>query len=209
MKKMTQVALMSAIWSALVVFGAARADTNLAAICKDATPPQSTTCVNTTFDVPKDTDIVKGTGGYYAQWAGFTPPNAPTMVCPVDIVRGATICPQALTTVARSVVATGAVSPGTLTLTWVLASDTSVNTATSVWLYSGIKGGTLTKIKQVVLPATAASLPAPTTPGTYSYGVSAANASGESAVTTTDYKIDAPAPVQQPPTKPVSLSVTK
>lgn len=81
----------------------ARAEVNLPAICKGTV--RDTTCsVPLVYDMPAQTDQVKGNGGYFAQWRLFAGDESTVVVCTANVSRGTSTCPTTAT-VARSAIA--------------------------------------------------------------------------------------------------------
>jgi hypothetical protein len=174
------------IFTIVLCVANAHATVNLIEVCKDATPPTATNCISPVYDIPKPTDMVKGAGGYYAQWALFVGPTAVAVVCPADIPAGTQACPTTPVTVPATQVAVSSVPVGALRLTWThdgMGVDNLPTTLTGFWIYSAASGATLAKLKQITDGAArSADLPGYATPGTYTFALSAVNASGESAL---------------------------
>lgn len=172
----------SIIFWLLVLSQCAHADTNLAGICKDATPPAETTCTKLIFDVPQPADVVKGAGGYFAQWSGFVGPTAVVYVCRDNIPRGSSACANPVTVTVDSLAAPPA---GIIRLTWThdgKGVDDQPTTLTGFWIYSGVTNGTLSKLKQITDTNVRTADLSGFGPGNYAFAVTATNADGESAL---------------------------
>lgn len=186
----------------------------LAVICTDGQAGQAaSTCKALKYDQPAPTDLVrKG-----SNWADFvlTPFGALLPADTLDncttVLVAPTVSPLPFTAAdpckdfavlpASTYVVTSA---GSVTVTWDLA--TTGEPATSVWLYSGVKGTSLGKIKQVPASPAIATLPGYATSGVYTFGIVASNANGDSPMLTTDFTITTPK-VPKPPLKPLTLSI--
>lgn len=196
----------------------ARADSNLPIVCtagaKAGDLVSANTCTTSVYAKPTAASLVRnGTKYEDATWKAFgtlavsdtvevcqtpdVPPNTPMQP------NGSPCQGWQPLTVASLTSPAGAT--GTITLTWELSSTQPP--ATSVWLYSASKGGTLSKLKQIdVSSGTKVAVLTGYAPGDYIFGITAANTAGESPITgPIPLTIDAPKP--QVPGSPTSLSI--